>query len=708
MSAPPFVVTFWTHETARFKDEREIDKVGLANLIRSEHAEQKNNLRWLKLARFGNALTARKSLRHDANVLSVYGIEADYDGEQITFEDACNTLRHHGIDSIVYTSPSHSIEKPRWRVLCILSTHYPPNERAKFVARLQGVFGGVFSEESFTLSQSYYFGYVGNGALPPQHQVELIDGEFIDLLDELDAGAIGRLKKKTNGDGYDGERPEFAELVRMFLGGEAFHPLLAPIIGKLANEMPRHILLQVMRGLFDVALKSRPDIGPRWKEVVEVTDYVYEKIAEKKAPLPPGVTFADFLAYAPEHNYIFTPIGNRWPAASVNGRLPWVGGIKPSAWLDRNQPVEQMTWMPGEPALIKDKLIDQGGWKAKAGTTVFNLYRPSNIVPGNPRHASLWVDHVRYVYPEEADHIIKWLAHRCQHPEIKINHALLLGGSQGIGKDTLLAPVIRTVGFWNVQSVSPAEVLGRFTPHRKSVLLIISEARDLGDVNRPQFYEHMKVLTAAPPDVLLVDEKNTHPYYIPNLCGVVITTNHKAGGIFLTDEDRRHFVCWSPIEKAAPPDYWNKIYDWYDSGGYEDVAAYLLTLDLSDFDPKAPPPKTAAFWEICSASQMPEVGELIDAINAIGNPLTLTIDDLTNLTSAVDPDFVTVLKDRKSRRLLAGWFEKAKYRVVWNPSNPSQGLWIVNGKRKVVYGKSSCTDKELHHDIRRRNGMFDS
>ena len=37
-----------------------------------------------------------------------------------------------------------------------------------------------------------------------------------------------------------------------------------------------------------------------------------------------------------------------------------------SAWLDRNQPVEQMTWAPGEPMLIRDRLISEGGWIERA------------------------------------------------------------------------------------------------------------------------------------------------------------------------------------------------------------------------------------------------------------------------------------------------------------------------------------------------------
>jgi hypothetical protein len=41
-----------------------------------------------------------------------------------------------------------------------------------------------------------------------------------------------------------------------------------------------------------------------------------------------------------------------------------------------------------------------------------------------------------------------------------------------------------------------------------------------------------------------------------------------------------------------------RIWGWYDAGGDRHVAAYLAKLDLSTFDPKAPPPKTAAFWAI--------------------------------------------------------------------------------------------------------------
>lgn len=411
-----------------------------------------------------------------------------------------------------------------------------------------------------------------------------------------------------------------------------------------------------------------------------------------------AVDFSQFYAYAKENKFIFIPTGELWPMGSVNAKLPWVGGIKPSTWLHRNQPVEQMTWAPGQPALIKHKLLRDDGWIDHHNASVFNQYRPADLKLGNADNAQPWIDHVRKIYPDEAEHLIQWFAHRCQHPEVKINHALVLGGAPGIGKDTLLTPVRVAVGYSNWRSVSPQNVLGRFNPFLKSIVMVISEARDLGDVNRPQFFEHLKAIIAAPPDVLMIDEKNTHEYYVPNLVGVIITTNHKAGGIFLTAEDRRHLVAWSPTELSDYPNgYFAQLWQWYDQGGLEDIAAYLMQRDVSTFDPKAPPPKTPAFWEIVTSSQAPESGELDDTLTKLGYPLIVTLDQLAGLDS--DPDFVKHLKDRRNRRMIPRWMEAVGYIVIRNPDS-RQGLWKVYGKKQIVYGKATASPRDLMLAIR--------
>lgn len=432
----------------------------------------------------------------------------------------------------------------------------------------------------------------------------------------------------------------------------------------------------------------------------------------KKSPEPPagptmandGVSMFDFYAHMPSHSYIFAPSREFWPGASVNARImpeplldargfPLVDDKgkaryqSASAWLDKNRPVEQMTWAPGEPMVIRDRLITlEGGWIERSGCSCFNLYRAPTVANGDPIKASPWIEHVRRVYPDGANHIIYWLAHRVQRPEEKINHALVLGGAQGIGKDTILEPVKIAVGPWNFSEVSPQHVLGRFNGFVKSVILRVSEARDLGDVDRFSFYDHMKTLTAAPPDVLRVDEKHLREYSVANVCGVIITTNHKSDGIYLPPDDRRHFVAWSELTRDDfSGEYWSELYRWYGSGGIEHVAAYLAQLDLTGFDPKAPPEKTTAFWAIADANRSPEDAELADALDVLDNPDVTT---LHKIIARADASFAEWLKDRKNRRKVPHRMEEAEYVPVRNPSARS-GLWVVGGKRQVIYARKT-------------------
>jgi hypothetical protein len=463
-----------------------------------------------------------------------------------------------------------------------------------------------------------------------------------------------------------------------------------------------NLLRTIVEGLTNVDEDRRQR---RLKEIPGMVSSAGAKLLEPPLPNQPGVTLGDFRAYMLQHNYIFAPTGELWPGASVNSRIPpiCVGTdsngklltIPASAWLDRNKPVEQITWSPGEPMLIRERLITGGGWIDRPGATAFNLYRGPTLALGDLNRAGPWLDHVRHVYPNDADQIIFWLAHRVQRPQEKINHALVLGGLQGIGKDTLLEPVKRAVGPWNVSEVSPQQLLGRFNGFLKSVILRVSEARDLGEVNRYSFYDHLKAMTAAPPDVLRVDEKHLREYCVPNVCGVVITTNHKTDGIFLPADDRRHYVAWSELTKDNfEADYWTKLYRWYDEGGDSHVAAYLASLDLAGFDPKAPPRKTQAFWDIVDASRAPEDAELADVLDKLKNPPALTLADAQNAADSGEGGFGEWLLDRKNRRQIPYRFEQCGYTPVRNGAAPTDGLWKIKGKRQAVYARAALSSRD--------------
>ena len=427
-------------------------------------------------------------------------------------------------------------------------------------------------------------------------------------------------------------------------------------------------------------------------------------------PIGSGVSLDDFHAYMPQHVYIYAPTREPWPASSVNARLgsipivdadgkPVLGDkkkpkkIPANVWLDQNKPVEQMTWAPGLPTIIKDRLISDGGWIDRAKVSCLNLYRPPTTKLGSAAAVAPWLKHIHNVYGKDVDHIVKWLAHRRQRPQDKINHALVLGGSQGIGKDTLLEPVKYAVGPWNFSEVSPQQMSGRFNGFLRSVILRVNEARDLGDTNRYQFYDHMKTYTAAPPDVLRVDEKHLREHNILNCCGVIITTNYKADGIYLPADDRRHFVAWSDRTKDYfTPSYWNNLWDWYACGGIEHVVAFLAKLDITGFDPKAPPPKTAAFWDIVDANRAPEDAELADVLDSLLNPDATTIIRISNVATG---SFGIWITDRKNRRAIPHRMEKCGYVAVRN-SSAKDGLWVINGTRQVVYAKSELSISDRH------------
>lgn len=428
--------------------------------------------------------------------------------------------------------------------------------------------------------------------------------------------------------------------------------------------------------------------------------------AEEVARPGACISVDDFHAFMPTHGYIFAPTGAIWPASSVNARIAPIednGKSVPAAtWLDRHRYVEQMTWAPGEPTVIRNRLIAGGGWTKHEGARCFNLYRGPEIAHGDAAKAGPWLDHVRKVYPDNDDHIIGWLAHRVQRPLEKINHALMLGGAQGIGKDTLLEPAKRAVGPWNFSEVSPKNALGRFNGFLKATILRVNEAHDLGDFDRFSFYDAMKSFTAAPPDVLRIDEKNLREYSIPNCCGVIITSNHKTDGLYLPADDRRHFVAWSDLTKEDfTPEYWNALWRWYELGGFGHVAAYLATLNLSAFDPKAPPPKTEAFWDIVGANRSQEDAELADIIDHLGNPAALTID---RIAKSADGELAAWLRDRKSRRQIPHRLEQCDYVPVRN-SYAKDGLWKLEGRRQAVYAKRSLS---LRDRLQAAQGLADA
>lgn len=115
---------------------------------------------------------------------------------------------------------------------------------------------------------------------------------------------------------------------------------------------------------------------------------------------------------------------------------------------------------------------------------------------------------------------------------------------------------------------------------------------------------------------------------------------------------------------------------------------------MAGFDPKAPPPKTEAFFEIVQAYRAPEDAELADALDGLGRPNIVT---LGQIASRADQSFAEWLRDRKNARRIPHRMEECGYVAVRNP-DAEDGRWKMNGKRQVVYARAELSPRaRLEH-----------
>jgi hypothetical protein len=259
-------------------------------VIRRTTASCKGALPWLKLAEFGDRKTDKGCLRHDDNVNKVWGVEADYDAGEVGFNTAVLTIEKAGIAALVYTSPGHKEERPRWRALCPSSRPLAPAERRQLIGRLNGLFGGIFAPESFALSQSYYFGSVNQN---PAHAVAVVEGAPIDLCNELDEIAQGPAdtiapRGAGNGDGksfFVGPVDERA-LIDAIVSGESYHMPCIRLVGKWLIQ---GVSLTAARNRLDTYFDSvfPPDRDERWRQrradIARIVVGLYTKEEAKRA-----------------------------------------------------------------------------------------------------------------------------------------------------------------------------------------------------------------------------------------------------------------------------------------------------------------------------------------------------------------------------------------------------------------------------------------
>lgn len=310
-------------------------------------------------------------------------------------------------------------------------------------------------------------------------------------------------------------------------------------------------------------------------------------------------------------------------------RCAWAQFLEARHGEVRARRVADVTYRPGAAALVEE-----------AGRGLcFNTWRASTL---RPRRGAMdadvrpWLDLAARVVPDERERglLLDWLAHLIQRPGVKPAFGVVLGGSQGIGKDSLVAPVISALGQHNVQNITVEVLNGAQTYWAESAQLVI--VTEMHSFSRREMGDKLKGLLAAPPMTLPVNKKYLPQYNVPNIVAALMFTNHE-DALAIEDSDRRLLCLWSPhpnINRMGGADAdrlaaeFRTYHAWLAAGGAEAVAGWLGTRDLTAFLRLTRAPDTPAKRMMAREGRSEAVASLEDALEGMDLPDLVNPTDL--------------------------------------------------------------------------------
>ena len=287
------------------------------------------------------------------------------------------------------------------------------------------------------------------------------------------------------------------------------------------------------------------------------------------------------------------------------------------------------TWFLKNPKTIKvDGLIclfgETGNPVNRTGVVLWNIWRdPCVILPSEATKEDVepWLELLDYLIHDrdEKEHLMNWFAWLLKFPQVKINHALLLSGKHGIGKDMLINFLRYGLGAANVCEPPAGELKESFTDYlHHSKLVIFQEIQTFEGLN---LENKLKPMLASPPDMLRVRLFGRGFYETPNLVQAIFMSNYK-DALHISEGDRRYFAIWSAAEPMAA-DYYKKLAEWQESAGNGLVVRWLLDRDLTGFNPKQPAPLTRFKRDLQRTSKSPLRHQLDDMIAVCEYPFNV-------------------------------------------------------------------------------------
>lgn len=291
------------------------------------------------------------------------------------------------------------------------------------------------------------------------------------------------------------------------------------------------------------------------------------------------------------------------------GEEKTVIGFQPLATAWRMSPkrltVVTRTFRPSAPLFCRDP----------AGVDAFNSWRPrERVAEVQAALADRFFEHVAFIFGDEADAFLDWLAHIEQKPGVLPHTAWLNVATQtGVGRNWLASVLVR---LWRGEVAAnvdlPALLEGGFNGRLSGkVLAIVDEIREGGGGEGGwRFTERLKSIVTE--EIRLINPKFGRQSVEFNCCRWLLFSNHRSA-LRLTESDRRFNVsiCDSRPRSEA---YYAELYGTLDKPGFIDaVATALAARDLSRFNPGARAIANTARAEVVGTSKT-EVQQAVEMV----------------------------------------------------------------------------------------------
>jgi hypothetical protein len=229
------------------------------------------------------------------------------------------------------------------------------------------------------------------------------------------------------------------------------------------------------------------------------------------------------------------------------------------------------------------------------GELMLNNHKGNDLIKvdvPHPAQTQPFLDHVKYLFPEQRDAqlFLQWMAVTVQRPEFRVPWMPLIISEPGVGKGWLYELLQLLMGSDNCAVIVPKDLESGFNEWLFEKTLVLVDELKIGGKGQYEVIESMKAIISNPQINVNIKFGAKGDYLIfPNMIGY---SNH--GNAAPLPQDDRRFWVHQVLASRQDPDYYDNLFKWLGTDGPAHVYAWLKALDISSWNPAAPPPMTKA------------------------------------------------------------------------------------------------------------------